>query len=93
MFVVLYSIHCLCVRIHVMFASIPVGKKTYGRPFVPSCMTFHPKHDDILFTGGQDCLQIWTFDAHNHKLTFKDVSMGKLKRNASVLMVIIKADN
>ena len=65
----------------------PVGKKTYGRPFAPSSLCFVTGRDDVFVAGGNNAVQVWTFDSDSRKLHSDYFGLGKLKRNIVNMMV------
>ena len=67
--------------------TFPVGRKTYGRPFAPSSLCFVAGRDDVFVAGGNNAVQVWTFDPESRKLDNEYVGLGKLKRNIKNMMV------
>lgn len=69
-----------------------MGRKTYGRPFTPSSLCFLAGRDDNVFVaGGNNAVQVWTFDPDSRKLDNEYVGLGKLKRNIKNMMVRVRA--
>ena len=69
-----------------------MGRKTYGRPFTPSSLCFLAGRDDNVFVaGGNNAVQVWTFDPDSRKLDNEYVGLGKLKRNIKNMMVRVPA--
>ena len=64
-----------------------MGRKTYGRPFAPSSLCFVAGRDDVFVAGGNNAVQVWTFDPESRKLDNEYVGLGKLKRNIKNMMV------
>ena len=58
-----------------------MGKKSYGRPFSPTCLGFLSGRDDVFVAGGSNALQMWTVDREAKKMESSYVGLGKLKRN------------
>ena len=62
-----------------------MGRKTYGRPFTPSNLCF--VNENVFVAGGNNAVQVWTFDPESRKLDNEYVGLGKLKRNIKNMMV------
>ena len=72
--------------------AFPVGRKTYGRPFSPTSLCFVPGRDDVFVAGGNNAVQVWTFEPESRKVDNEYVGLGKLKRNIKNMMVRVSAN-
>ncbi len=66
---------------------ILVGRKTYGRPFAPACLSFLAGRDDVFLAGGNNAVQVWSVDAAGKRMESEYVGLGKLKRNIGNMTV------
>ena len=64
-----------------------VSKRTSARPFVASCLSFSTFRDDIFMLGGQDAVVVWRLNEDTRKLSQTTVTLGKVKRNITNLLV------
>ena len=71
----------------ILFLSFVVGKRSSARPFVASCLAFSTFRDDIFMLGGQDAVVVWTLNEDTRKLSQTTVTLGKVKRNITNLLV------
>ena len=74
-------------KMHLCSFIFAVSKRTSARPFVASCLSFSTFRDDIFMLGGQDAVVVWRLNEDTRKLSQTTVTLGKVKRNITNLLV------
>ena len=70
-----------------LYVLISVSKRTSARPFVASCLAYSTFRDDVFMLGGQDAVVVWKFNEDSRKLSQTSVTLGKVKRSITNLLV------